>query len=278
MPTQAEIQREITHRIIDGILFGTVPWRKPWRNDPNCGAPTNVVSRHPYAGVNPILLDLVAMTRGYQSKYWGTYQQWASLGAQVMRRPANVEPGKWGTSIVLWKQIQKAPKDEESKPETFPFLRYFTVFNIEQVEGEAVDHLRASVEVDATPASIDYESAQQVVDATGATITYGGDQAFYMRPVGEFPHHTGGDHIRMPPKNWFFQEHAFYATLMHELCHWSEIRLDWTGRQTIFSAFRGRGRPLSFTSALSLERLSTYHRSIQVANSPCRNPTRSVGE
>ncbi len=32
MPTQAELQKEITHRILDALLFGTAPWRKPWRN------------------------------------------------------------------------------------------------------------------------------------------------------------------------------------------------------------------------------------------------------
>ena len=35
MPSQSEIQAEITTRILDGLQKGVVPWRKPWRNDPN---------------------------------------------------------------------------------------------------------------------------------------------------------------------------------------------------------------------------------------------------
>jgi antirestriction protein ArdC len=31
MPSQSEIQHEITSRIIDGLKNGVVPWRKTWR-------------------------------------------------------------------------------------------------------------------------------------------------------------------------------------------------------------------------------------------------------
>ena len=77
MPSQAEIQRQITDRILDGLKSGTIPWRKPWRADENSGSPADVISRRPYSGVNPILLDLVAMSRGYMSCHWGTYDHWA---------------------------------------------------------------------------------------------------------------------------------------------------------------------------------------------------------
>ena len=48
MPSQAEIQESITNRIIEGLQNGIVPWRKPWKNDPNCGPATNVVSKRTY--------------------------------------------------------------------------------------------------------------------------------------------------------------------------------------------------------------------------------------
>lgn len=231
MPTQSEIQKEITHRILDGLLFGTAPWRKPWRNDPNAGAPANVVSRRNYSGINPILLDLTAMGRGYTSRWWATYDQWALLGAQVRKRPTDVKAGQWGTPIVFWKPIQKTKKDADGneKTNTFPLLRYYTVFNLDQVEGEAVDHLRASTTTDASPLSVDYSKAQQAVAATGADIRFGGNRACYMRPIGPFPNHYGGDYICLPKFSQFTSPHEFYATELHELVHWSECRLNWTG-------------------------------------------------
>ena len=231
MSSQAEIQKEITHRILDGRMFGVVPWRKPWRNDPNSGSPTNVLSRRSYTGVNPILLDLVAMSRGYTSRWWGTYQQWASLGAHVRKRPADVKPGDWGTNIVFWKQITKTKANEkgEEKTESFPLLRYYTVFCLDQVEGDSVDHLRASSESKGSTLTADYQPARQVIDATGADIRYGGNRACYMRPIGPFPNHHDGDYIQMPKLGQFMSPNEFYATTMHELTHWSECRLGWTG-------------------------------------------------
>ena len=107
MPSQTEIQQQITDRILEGLRNGVIPWRKPWSTDSNSGSPANAISRRPYTGINPILLDLVSISRGYTSRYWATYQQWATLGCQVQKRPANIEPGEWGTSIVLYKQVEK---------------------------------------------------------------------------------------------------------------------------------------------------------------------------
>ena len=130
MPSQSEIQAEITTRILDALKQGVVPWRKPWRNDPNSGSPANVVSKRLYSGINPILLDLVAMSRGYTSKWWGTYGQWQSLGAQVRKRPDDVKPGQWGASVVLWKQIKKkkVTDDGEETTETFPLFEVLHPF------------------------------------------------------------------------------------------------------------------------------------------------------
>ena len=225
MPTQAEIRQEITHRILDAFLFGgIVPWKKPWRNDPNSGSPTNVVSKKRYSGVNPLLLDLVAMTHGYQSRWWGTFQQWKDLGANVKKRPADVPAGRWGTQIVFWKQITKTKTAETDPDKTFPLLRYYTVFNVDQVEGEVVDRLRASNESPSSPLDADYQSAHEAIKATGADIRHGGDRAYYVRPQGDF-----GDFISIPNPSQFDSPHKYYSTMFHELAHWSECRVDWKG-------------------------------------------------
>lgn len=69
MPSQTEIQESITARIIEGLQNGLVPWKKPWRNDPNCGPAANIVSHRNYSGINPILLDLAAQANGFVSRY-----------------------------------------------------------------------------------------------------------------------------------------------------------------------------------------------------------------
>ncbi len=228
MPSQTEIQQQITDRIVEGLKNGVVPWRKTWRPDKNSGAPANAISARPYSGINPILLDLVAMSRGYSSRFWATYQQWASIGAQVQKRPTNVEPGQWGTNIVFYKQVKKTKiENGEEKTDSFPVLRSFTVFNVDQVEG--ADHLRASTDQSPVSFEPDFAAAREAITATGADIRYGGDKAFYVRPRGEFPNHHDGDFIQLPHPGQFIAQAEFISTSFHELTHWSEVRLGWTG-------------------------------------------------
>ena len=170
------------------------------------------------------------MTRGYSSRYWGTYAQWNALGAQVRKRPADIEPGQCGTSVIFYRQIKKTKiENGEEKTDTFPVLRTFTVFNIDQVDGESVDHLRASTDLIPVPSEPDYGSAREAIAATGADIRFGGDRAFYARPIGEFPNHDGGDYIQMPHPGQFVAPNEFVSTNFHELVHWSEVRLGWKG-------------------------------------------------
>lgn len=56
------------------------------------------------------------------------------------------------------------------------------------------------------------EKADQLIEATGAMIRYGGVRAFF-HPVGDF--------FGMPKPEQFHSADAFYATLQHELTHWT---------------------------------------------------------
>jgi antirestriction protein ArdC len=220
MKNQIEIRQCITNQIIEALRAGTPPWRRPWTDLENSGFPTNIASKRPYSGVNPLLLQLVAQHRGYQSQWWGTFNQWQSLGGRIMKRPADVPPGHWGTRIVFFRPVTKKTVTAEGDEATDKFLvlREFTVFNLDQVEGECLDHLRPRPRSQSN--FIDYEPADKVIAATGADIRYGGNRAFYSR---------SDDHIQMPFKATFESQHEWYATHFHELCHWSEKRLAWEG-------------------------------------------------
>lgn len=223
MASQQEIRERVTNEIIAALEKGVTPWYKPWASSANAGFPCNVVSKRRYSGVNPLLLQLSAMERGFHSKWWGTFNQWQALNGQVKKRPNDVPAGHWGTKIVFFKPIttvaRKANGDEEER--TFPLLREYTVFNADQVEGAKSFKVQSST-VAVPP---DYEPAELVIQATQADIREGGDKAFYFYP----PH----DYIQIPPKFDFIAGiggmMGYYDTLFHELCHWSEIRMGWDG-------------------------------------------------
>jgi antirestriction protein ArdC len=225
MSTQNEIREKITRTIIEALESGGLPpWRQPWLNDPNGGSPANVVSKKRYRGINPLLLQIASMRHGFQSKWWATFRQWDSMGGKVMRRPDNVEPGQWGTTIVFWKPFQVVEEDDGKETEKTVFvMRTYVVFNVDQVDGECLDHLRVGHSLPDTDYIARYENADRVIEATGADIRYGGNQAFYNRRE---------DYIQIPLREQFTGP-EYYETVFHEMIHWSEhpTRLDWNRKE-----------------------------------------------
>ena len=182
----------------------------------------NIVSKKKYRGINPLLLEIAAMRHGLKGKWWATYNQWKELGGQVMKRPDNVPSGEWGTAIIFCKPLKITDEKEDGDEEkTIFMMRGYTVFNVDQVEGEHLDHLRVGhTVINANPVDT-YEEADTVIAATEADIRYGGNQAFYNRAM---------DFIQVPLREQFTAP-EYYETVLHELCHWSESRLDWNRKE-----------------------------------------------
>ncbi|MEI7684849.1 MAG: ArdC-like ssDNA-binding domain-containing protein [Planctomycetota bacterium] len=228
MISQSDIRKHVTDEIVSMMEQGVAPWRRPWIESANSGSPTNIVSKNPYHGVNPMLLNCSAMRRGFSSKWWGTFRQWQSLGGHVKARPADIPPGQWGTKIILYRPIMTIKTDAEGneKESTFPLLRQFTVFNSDQVSG--LDQFQAQPASSAILAP-DFAPAEEAILATRADIRHAeGNRAAYCRP----PH----DFIMMPLKSQFVDGlgiPGYYDTVFHELCHWTEHRLGWTGSYSL---------------------------------------------
>ena len=222
MSKNTQIRTEITSRIIAALEDGNLPpWRKPWANDLNAGFPQNVSSSRSYSGVNPLLLAVASERHNLQSRWWGTFKQWDTMGGKVMRRPKDVPAGQWGTKIVFCSPITKTKLDDkgEEVEEKFVILRTYTVFNIDQVEGDHLDYLRVG-HGDTRNGDIEtFERADAAIAATEADIRFGGNRAFYD------PH---GDYIQMPRRDQFTGS-DYYETVLHELVHWTEAkdRLNW---------------------------------------------------
>ena len=231
MATQEELRQSITKSIIEALTSGDLPpWRRPWGISPNSGFPTNVISGRKYSGVNVLLLRLAAMTHQFTSKYWATFNQWRDMGGRVQKRPDHVKPGHWGQSIVFFTKITKTevdPVSGEETEESFPLLKTYTVFNVDQVDGP-FDHLRVKEEsLNVNRDFVDYEPAEETVKGTGADVRFGGDHALYNRR---------DDFIFCPHKHRFKEEKDYYSTIFHELAHWTghESRLNRADQQGRF--------------------------------------------
>ena len=240
MPNARQIREEITAKIVAALEKDLRPWRRMWTtNIP--GQHSNAITGKPYRGVNPLLLQLHALDHGFQSNWWATFNQWKQLGCYINRRPDDVQPGQWGATLAVYipiksKQDEGDAKDDEEDEDVFWILKKFTVFNADQVSGRAAAKFQAVglPETNPTATPTDYEPAEELIRKTEAEIHFGGDSAFYRppKPAGSFPNHTDGDFIQVPPKSSFING-SFYPTILHELAHWSEVRVGWIGRSKV---------------------------------------------
>ena len=153
----------------------------------------------------------------------------------MTKRPAGVAQGNWGCRIVFFARVKRTVTDAQTgmeEEEEIPILRAFTVFNADQVVGPNAADYQVPSNWQAGEAKPVFLPAEKLIQATNAEIRHGGDRAYYRRPIpaGSWPHHSDGDFIMVPHDSAFTTRGAFYETILHELAHWSEIRLGWTAK------------------------------------------------
>lgn len=187
-----KVYQIVTDRILEALENGTVPWHKPWKGG---GLPTNLKSKKPYRGINTFMLSLT----GFSSRYWLSYKQAKAMGGQVRK-------GEKSTMVVFWKWVDGEDK-ESGKEKRFPILRYYNVFNLDQIDGIA-DPDEKGEDREHTP----IESAEKIIEGmpNRPEIQHKEQRAYYS---------LGADFVNMPRPESFDNGEEYYSTLFHELGH-----------------------------------------------------------
>ena len=190
--------------IVSATLASDAAWTKPWKVGQAFGLPRNAKTGKDYRGCNILML----LSRHFASREWLTYKQAAEMGGHVRK-------GQKGTPIFFFSMIEKKNKeeDEDDRNDGIPFLRCFTVFNVEQIEGLDKTKL-ANPETDATPS----EDAEAKIFADCEKMmnlsTWSEDStSAYYNPVS--------DEIHLPRRRDFVSLSEFWGTALHELAHWT---------------------------------------------------------
>jgi len=159
-----------------------------------------------YQGINVLVLWAEAMTKGYSAPIWMTFRQALELDAHVRK-------GERGSTVVYASTLTRTGTDAETGEESeqsIPFLKSYTVFNVEQIEGLPA-HFHAIAEPRLDPVQR-MERAEGFFAATQADIRHGGNRAYY---------NIGSDFVQMPPFEAFRDAESYYATLAHECTHYA---------------------------------------------------------
>lgn len=210
-PVKQDQYEVITTQVLQQMQTAGTGWIKPFAGNGQGGQPVNIVSKRAYRGINTLLLFWTP----FGSRHWGTYKQWSDKGCQVRK-------GQKATRIVFWQFIEKTQADGTIK--TIPFLKTYSVFNREQVDGEWASTLDAPL-----PKQSEVElvaAADAWIAGTGAKVNHTSD--------GRACYSTVSDSITMPHRELFSATptstatEAYYSTHAHELVHWTghKSRLD----------------------------------------------------
>jgi len=212
---KADVYDRVTSSIISQLEQGVRPWFQPWSAEHLAGRISRPLRANgvAYRGINTLMLWAASIECGYAAPIWMTFKQALELGGHVRK-------GERGSLVVYANSITRTETDEatgEDRERDIPFMKGYTVFNVEQVEGLPA-HFYAAAEAAGEPLER-IARAEAFFANTGARIDHGGNRAFY-RP--------SEDRVQMPPFEAFREAEAYYATLSHEMTHWTKApaRLD----------------------------------------------------
>ena len=229
-PSRQRVEDEIADRIIELLDQGELPpWEKGWRNSKN-GDPVNALTMKPYRGINRWLTLITQQSMGYDDPRWLTYRQAEGLGGYVRK-------GEKSTSIIFWKQVpfrqsedgdqaqnqthgnnasngsnaNNGSPPDESRTRTYPMLRSYRVFNVEQTQDCKVKPL--------PPAETTSHDPIEQAEAIIAGMPDPPEMEFYEN-ANYVPHYQPAtDVIRVPRMDRYLNLEDYYNTVFHELTH-----------------------------------------------------------
>lgn len=205
--SRQDVYSRITAQIVADLEKGVRPWMKPWNAEHAAGRITRPLRHNgqPYSGINVLSLWMSATVQNFAAPIWMTFRQALELDAHVRK-------GEKGSLVVYANSITRTEHDQKSGEDVereIPFLKAYSVFNVEQISGlPEIYYAKAAPTLDPV-ARIDH--AEKFLHATGAVINHGGNRAYYS-------HST--DAVQMPPFESFRDADSYYSTLSHELTHW----------------------------------------------------------
>jgi antirestriction protein ArdC len=205
---RTDVYDKITNQIVAELEKGVRPWLRPWNAEHAAGRITRPLRANgiPYQGVNVLMLWSAALDKGYAAPIWMTFKQ-------ALELKANVRKGEHGSLVVYADKIIRTQTDADTGEENeraIPFMKGYTVFNVEQIDGLPEHYYAKPAPRTETVQRI--ERVEKFLAATGATVRHGGTMAYYS---------VTHDVVQMPPFESFRDAESYYATLAHEGTHWT---------------------------------------------------------
>ena len=191
--TKFSIAKEVTKRVLEAINGNdSLPWIKQWKTSGR-GVPFNPLTKVEYRGANFFTLS---MLNGIDSQYV-TWNQATEKGGVVRKgaKASQVTYYNFSEKDVITNGVSETKKSF--------FLKYYNVFNTEDVDGIEFDKVE--------PRTIVLNDfAEQIITKLGIKVNVKGQTPCYIPSL---------DEINMPIRDRFFTDDSYYATFFHEIIH-----------------------------------------------------------
>jgi antirestriction protein ArdC len=204
-----DVYSRITAEIVEYLEKGVRPWIRPWNAEYAAGRITRPLRHNgqPYSGINVLSLWMSALGQNFTAPVWMTFRQASALNAHVRK-------GAKGSLVVFANAITRTERDDKTGEDVereVPYMKGYTVFNVEQIESLPEIYYAKAVPTLDPVARVDH--AEKFFASIGATIQHGGNRACYAQEL---------DCVQMPPFEAFRDAESYYSTLAHELTHWTK--------------------------------------------------------
>src|SRR3984957_14934767 len=128
-----DVYSRITAQIVDYLEQGVRPWTPPGIPEhAPAGIPRPLrFNGQPYSGINVLSLWMSALGQNFSAPIWMTYRQAGELNAHVRK-------GESGSLVVYANAITRTEHDDKTGEDVeheIPYMKGYTVFNVEQIEG-----------------------------------------------------------------------------------------------------------------------------------------------
>lgn len=178
---------------------GKFKWNMPWRAGEHI--PRNPTKRnkmqkaHAYQGSNYLLLNHIASERGYPTNKWAGVTQWKKMKGKPKK---NANPVGVLTPIL------------GSQPRQY---KYEFVYNVADIEGLPPKMYEPDIDLENLSPKARVKNAEDIVKEINPRVRESNVGGAYYSPSGDF--------INMPEFKTFENVEGYYATLLHEMTHWT---------------------------------------------------------
>ena len=194
--------------------------------------PQNLFTNKEYQGFNFLSLYIDCLTNGFSSSYYATFNSISKAGGKLKKgsKGAAIEffsfiyKNSITKKTYKYEELQFLNKSQLKEITKIPCIKSYIVFNSCQIEN--IEEMNLKIETDEA-IELDFgplNNAEHFIN----NIVNEGNLILRFDKVNVGSYNPARDFITMPERKYFVSESKFYATLFHEIIHWTghETRLN----------------------------------------------------